>query len=28
VVNDREANALLERPYRKPWDAELRSALR
>mgnify|MGYP005834223515 CR=1 FL=1 len=27
VVNDREANALLERPYRKPWDAALRSLL-
>lgn len=27
VIDDAEANALLERPYRKPWDAELRSAL-
>ncbi len=27
VVNDREANALLERPYRKPWDAMLRSLM-
>jgi len=24
---DREANALLERPYRAPWDAELRALL-
>jgi predicted dehydrogenase len=27
VVNDREANAMLERPYRKPWDAVLRSLI-
>jgi len=25
VVDDREASALLERPYRKPWDETLRS---
>ena len=25
VVGDREANARLERPYRKPWDGALRS---
>jgi hypothetical protein len=25
VINDREANALLTRPYRKPWDDVLRS---
>ena len=27
VVNDPEANALLERPYRAPWDAELKAIL-
>lgn len=27
VVGDREANALLEKPYRKPWDAVLRSLM-
>jgi predicted dehydrogenase len=27
VIGDREANALLERPYRKPWDSVLRSLL-
>jgi predicted dehydrogenase len=27
VPNDREANAMLERPYRKPWDAVLRSLI-
>jgi hypothetical protein len=25
VIGDREANTLLERPYRKPWDDVLRS---
>jgi hypothetical protein len=25
IVGDREASALLERPYRKPWDEVLRS---
>ena len=25
VVDDREANAMLVRPYRAPWDAELRA---
>lgn len=28
VMNDADATALLERPYRAPWDAELRAALR
>ncbi|MGC8760519.1 MAG: Gfo/Idh/MocA family protein [Bryobacteraceae bacterium] len=28
VIGDREANALLERPYRKPWDSVLRSLIR
>jgi predicted dehydrogenase len=27
VIGDREANTLLERPYRKPWDSVLRSLL-
>ena len=27
IVGDREANARLERPYRKPWDDVLRSLL-
>jgi len=27
IPGDREANALLERPYRKPWDAVLRSLI-
>ncbi len=27
VIGDREASALLERPYRKPWDGVLRSLL-
>jgi len=25
IVGDREASAMLERPYRKPWDEVLRS---
>jgi predicted dehydrogenase len=25
IVNDREASRMLTRPYRKPWDAELRA---
>jgi predicted dehydrogenase len=25
IVGDREASRMLERPYRKPWDAELRA---
>jgi len=25
IVDDPEANAMLRRPYRAPWDAELRS---
>ena len=28
VVGDTEAEAMLERPYRAPWDAELRALLR
>lgn len=28
VLHDSEAEAMLERPYRAPWDAELRSLLR
>jgi hypothetical protein len=24
-VNDKEMNQLLVRPYRKPWDAELKA---
>jgi predicted dehydrogenase len=27
ILNDREAAAMLERPYRKPWDSVLRSLL-
>lgn len=27
IVGDREASAMLERPYRKPWDGVLRSLL-
>ncbi|MFO0954025.1 MAG: hypothetical protein U0835_23300 [Isosphaeraceae bacterium] len=27
VVDDPEANAMLERPYRAPWDAVLRSVV-
>ncbi len=27
VINDPEANTLLERPYRAPWDAELKAIL-
>ena len=27
VIDDAEASAMLERPYRKPWDAVLRSLL-
>jgi hypothetical protein len=25
VVNDPQANEMLVRPYRKPWDAELKA---
>jgi hypothetical protein len=28
IVGDAEASSMLERPYRKPWDAELRGLLR
>jgi hypothetical protein len=27
ILRDREANAMLERPYRKPWDQVLRGLL-
>jgi hypothetical protein len=27
ILGDREASAMLERPYRKPWDAVLRGLL-
>ena len=27
IAGDREASAMLERPYRKPWDAVLRGLL-
>ena len=27
IVNDSQANTLLVRPYRSPWDAELRSLI-
>ncbi len=28
ILNDKEASAMLERPYRKPWDGVLRSILK
>jgi hypothetical protein len=27
IIGDKEASAMLERPYRKPWDGVLRSLL-
>jgi hypothetical protein len=27
ILDDREAAAMLERPYRKPWDTVLRGLL-
>jgi len=27
IVGDPKASAMLERPYRRPWDAELRALL-
>jgi hypothetical protein len=25
IIGDKEASAMLSRPYRKPWDAELKA---
>jgi hypothetical protein len=27
IIGDARASAMLERPYRKPWDAQLRALL-